>query len=368
MTNTQSYIVAVDSCRISIPLDECKVIDTNLTELIAHSQSNAATGEHLKETFKVGSPHIRDNKNTDGTYFKIFLEKSQMVYINGEQHHKPFITVLLNSKQLTKDYFDKIHKDNFKVIYDIIMNENVFKCSYESFQNARYNDSDICFDFKSTPEEFEVFKTNLRKSAIDDSFFHSVSKTTNSGIWTPTKKKPREQATPKRPFIKAYSKQIDMETESYNFAQAYLQPSQYKDVYRFEVTIINSVHKRRLGIDEAKTIWDFLNLDLKSVLIQIVKEYFTEHKLIKAQGLMPNHYIMLNLMNMLIQDGRTRAEIMSAFEIKNNGCSSNSNKNALATYHKIISSEEIDKEKLDLNETSKNVFGFLGIDKKESIG
>jgi hypothetical protein len=359
-----NYTVAADSCKISIPLDECEVIDKNLIELISKSSINTITGEQIDEKFTVGSAHIRDNKNTDGTYFKIFLEPSQIVYINGKKTNKPFITILLNSKLNTVKYFDGIRASNYKDYYSIIMAENVFKCSYDSFKNARYNDTDVFFDFKSTPELFETFKTNLRGSAINSTLFHSVSKLDNSGIWTPTKKFPREQATPKKPFIKFYSKQIDMENKSYNFAQAYLQPSQYNNVYRCEVTIKNVAHKKRLGLDEAKTIWQFLNLDLKSVLISIVKEYFTEHKLIKAAGLTPQNYITLNQMNLIIQLGGTRAQIMETFDIRKNGCSSNSAKNALAQYHKIMDYEDVNKEKLDFNETSKDVFQFLGIDKK----
>jgi len=94
-----NYTVFIDSTRISVPLDECKIIDNNLVELISKYTVNTTTGEQLEETFKVGSPHIRDNKNTDGTYYKIFLERSQFVYVNGEKVNKPYLTILLNSKQ-----------------------------------------------------------------------------------------------------------------------------------------------------------------------------------------------------------------------------------------------------------------------------
>jgi len=358
------YQLKVDSTKISIPLDECQVIDLNLTDLIAKTHSNAITGESISETFTVGSPHIRDNKSTDGTYFKIYLEPSQFVYVNGEKQNKPFITILLNSKQITKDYFKGITKENFKQIYDVIMNENIFSCSFDSFKNARYNDTDICFDFDSTVSKFNALKTNIIRSAINPTLFHQVTKKDNNGIWTPTRKKPREQATPKKPFVKFYSKQIDMEGQSYNFAQAYLKPSQYNDVYRCEVTVINSVHKRRLGIDHVKTIWEFLNQDLHSIVISITNEYFVKHKLIKATGLTNQNYIMLNLMNLCIKNGSTRAEIMKAFDTKQNGASSNSAKNAMEQYHKIMSSQDLNKEVLDNNETTEDVMKFLGINKK----
>lgn len=363
-----NYQLKVDSTKISIPLDECTVINKDLTDLISKISVNTETGEQLKEVLKVGSAHIRDNKHTDGTYFKIFLEPSQFVYVDGKKVNKPFITILINSKQLTKDYFDGITKDNYKQIYDVIMNERVFTCSYDSFKKARYNDTDVCFDFNSTPKAFEALKTNLKRSAINPTLFHSVSKKDNSGIWTPTQSDPRKQATPKKPFIKFYSKQIDMETESYNFAQAYLKPSQYLDVYRFEATIKNVKHKKRLGIDEAKTIWQFLNLDLHSIAIQITNEYFTKQKLIKATGLTPSNYIMLNLINLSIKGGATREEILKAFDLKQNGCSKKSCHNAKEQYHKIMSSEDVNKEVLDNNETSKDVMKFLGIDNDESIG
>lgn len=362
------YKLKVDSTRISIPLDECEIIDLNLTDLIQKTEINAESGEQINETYKVGSAHIRDNEKIDGTYFKIYLEPSQFVYINGQKVNKPFITILLNSKQIKKDYFKGITKDTFRQLYDVIMNENVFKCSYDSFKNSRYNDTDICFDFHSTITMFNTLKTNLTRSAINPSLFHQVSKKENNGIWTPTKTKPREQATPKKPFVKFYSKQIDMEEKSYNFAQAYLKPSQYNDVYRCEVTVKNVAHKKRLGIDHVKTIWEFLNQDLHSIVISITNEYFVKQKLIKATGLTPSNYIMLNLINLAITKGANRSEIINAFDLSQNGCSKKSRHNAKEQYHKIMSSDNIDKEVLDKNETTKDVMKFLGINKNDSIG
>mgnify|MGYP000898236364 CR=1 FL=1 len=364
----KEYQLKVDSTKISIPLDECTVINKDLTDLISRSEINTVTGEQLKEKFTVGSAHIRDNKNTDGTYFKIFLEPSQFVYVNGVKQNKPFITILINSKLNTDKYFNGITKDNFREFYDIIMNENVFSCSFDTFKNARYNDTDICFDFHSTIPKFNALKTNLIRSAINPSLFHQVTKKDNNGIWTPTKSEPRKQATPKKPFVKFYSKQIDMEGQSYNFAQAYLKPSQYNDVYRCEVTVKNVAHKKRLGIEHVKTIWEFLNQDLHSIVISITNEYFVKQKLIKATGLTPSNYIMLNLINLSISKGANRSEIIKAFDLNQNGCSKKSRHNAKEQYHKIMSSDDVNKEVLDNNETTKDVMKFLGIDKSDSIG
>ena len=83
-----NYQLKVDSTKISIPLDECTVINKDLTDLISKISVNTETGEQLKEVLKVGSAHIRDNKHTDGTYFKIFLEPSQFVYVDGKKVNK----------------------------------------------------------------------------------------------------------------------------------------------------------------------------------------------------------------------------------------------------------------------------------------
>ena len=157
------YQSKVDSSRLSIPLSECEVKNTQLTDQITTLKFNEQTGEQIASKTKLSEPIVIETK--EGTYFKVYLD-SQFTYVNGKQQAEQYLTILANSKLLKKDYFTGITKDTFKDLYCYVMNTNTFMCSYDSFKNARYNDTDICFDFKSEPEDFKKLHKNLKTTMV----------------------------------------------------------------------------------------------------------------------------------------------------------------------------------------------------------
>jgi hypothetical protein len=349
----------VDSTKLSIPLIDCEIIDTNLIDRIRVQTINEDTGELVKEDFKHGTPTILNN--ADGTYIK-FWKEGQFFYDKGQRIPTLYLTFLVNSKHLRRPYFDGITLDTLPIIYDYLMSFNVVKFSYDTLLKARYSDTDVCVDFNSTPELFEGLKTNIKAlSTRPEMWYSATNSKDNSGIWTCAKDEPRKHATPSTPYLKFYSKYEDFTNKSIDFANAYLRPEQFKDLYRFEATISNSKHKEKLGIAKCKTFGDFLKLDLQLLLQQIVKEYFTDNKklVMNSGDLTPIEKVIVDMMNQLVLSGATNSQL---FDLFNRADVSRQAKGILKEkYFKLTALDEFNRKQLDVNSASKDVFSYLGI-------
>ena len=356
------YQSKVDSSRLSIPLSECEVKNTQLTDQITTLKFNEQTGEQIASKTKLSEPIVIETK--EGTYFKVYLD-SQFTYVNGKQQAEQYLTILVNSKLLKKDYFTGITKDTFKDLYCYVMNTNTFMCSYDSFKNARYNDTDICFDFKSEPEDFKKlhknFQASMRNPTLLHSVFNSNNKLNNQGFWTPSAKNPRDQATPSKPYWKFYSKQLDMESKSKQFAEAYLNPSEYNNVYRFECTISNSKHKKRLAISDLKTFWELLNSDLQSISKSIVNEYIDSPVIVKSKSMTPSKEVYTNLVTLAIEKGATLEDIRTAFELNPDNHNRVSINRFKKLYYELINERVIDLDTIKKDESTVSVFEYLGL-------
>lgn len=351
----------VDSCRLSIPLIDCQIIDTNLIDQIETQTINTETGEVIKSKISNGTPTVIENE--DGTYLK-FWKENQFFYENGIRIPTIYITFLVNSKHLGKDYFKGITQETLPKIHRYIESFNIVSFPYETLLKARYNDTDICIDFNSTKSEFEALKSNVKSLSIKPDLWYTANQKNNSGIWTPTKDKPRDNAKPTTPFIKFYSKEEDFKFQSITFANAYLQEQAYKNVYRLEATIKNSEHKKRLGINKQNEFGQFLKLDLQLLLQQIVKEYFenTTKLILKNNDLTPVDKVMIDLINKLILSGATNKELYSVFNRKD--VSRQAKNNLIGRYHKYTMTDDFNRERLELNSTTNELFSYLDIDIK----
>jgi hypothetical protein len=348
----------VDSTKLSIPLIDCEIIDTNLIDRIRVQTINEDTAVLIKEDIKHGTPTILSN--ADGTYIK-FWKEGQFFYDKGQKIPTLYLTFLVNSKHLREPYFEGITLDTLPIIYDYLMSFNVVKFSYDTLLNSRYSDTDVCIDFNSTPELFEGLKTNIKAlSTRPEMWYTATNGKDNSGIWTCAKDEPRKHATPSTPYVKFYSKYEDFTNKSIDFANAYLRTEQFKDVYRFEATIKNSKHKEHLGIAKCKTFGDFLKLDLQLLLQQIVKEYFTDKKLVMNSGeLTPIEKVIVDMMNQLVMSGATNSQLFDLFNRAD--VSRQARQTLKEKYHKLTALDEFNRKQLEINSASKDVFSYLGI-------
>ena len=351
-----TYKIKIDSAKISILLQDCEIINKDLIDEFQLNRTNLNTGE--TETIKEyrGEPFILNTNY--GTYYKIWIENQ----ISGKGISKPFISVLINSKHLGINYFKGITKETIKDLYDNIMQQNIFKCSFGAFTDARYIDTDLAFDFQCTTDHFEFLKQNLKASTLYPELWATTSTSKNSGMWTPktpTNIKPREYATPSKPYVKFYSKEIDFKYRSNLFANHFGLVKQSENIVRFECTIKNSKHKQLLKISSLKTLHDLLNADLNKICTDIFKRYFEKRKFVKSKTDTPMDKLIIELVNLAISKGATKQEIYKRFD--RTDVSRKSNHNLVSKYHKLYSENKIKKDVLEANETSKSVFEFLGV-------
>jgi hypothetical protein len=75
--------------------------------------------------------------------------------------------------------------------------------------------------------------------------------------------------------------------------------------------------------------------------------------------------LLIDLTNLAISKGATKNEIYKAFD--RTDVSRMSNHNLVSKYHKLYSENLIKKDVLEANETSKNIFEFLGVSEQLKI-
>jgi hypothetical protein len=353
------YHFKVDSCRLSIPLNKCTILNQELLDHFTDLRINESTGEQTALKKFKGVPYTQ--KFDDGTSVKIWIEP-QISYnkTTKERYTENYITLLVNSKHLKGEYFKGITKDTLPQLHAYMMSLNVFKCAFKDFSNARYADVDICFDFQCDEYNFKILKENIIKSALNPIYFHTTNQSDNSGIWTPTKRDPRKQATPTKPFIKFYSKEKDFLFNSTTFANTYFREIEFKDLVRFECTIKNTAHKKRLGLDKIPTFSSLLNSDLQFLGKRIFSEYFIKPKFVNKTNLKPMDKVVIDMMNELIEMGASRTKIQDFFNRYD--VSPKARQRLLEKYNELYESDVINKKKLEANQVSKNVFEFLGLD------
>ena len=348
----------VDSTKISIELDNCTYISPALTDYFTTQKINVNTGEVITS----------DEQKTEP--FKHYLDCGTLVKIDiGSQitteGNKLFLNVLLNSKHLGKDYFKGITKHTLKQLYDTFISFNIFKCSYDDFANARYQDTDIAFDFNCTKENLEVLKKNIKASTLTPHHWHLVTKKDSSGIYAGTEKKPRENATNKIPYIKFYSKELDFQNKSNIFAKYYNLIEQSINVVRFEATIKNSSHKRALKIISINTFEKLLNFDLQLIAIPMFKCYFEKRKFINTKTITPMDKCIIDCINTMIRLGCSKQYIFSIFD--RTDVSAKSNYNLVKKYHALYANDLINKETLEANDLSKSIFEYFGIETQTKL-
>lgn len=361
INNKQMYNVKIDSCKLSIPLSKCTEISSELTDFFITQKTNIITGEVITSDKVARIPYTQ---TTDyGTYYKFWVENQI-----SNQGSELFISILLNSKHLGKDYFKGITKNTIKQLYDVLMELKMFNCTFEDFCSARYQDTDIAFDFECNKDHFEILKENIFRSTLYPDLWNSTNTDVNSGIWspkTPKNIKPREYATPTKPYVKFYSKQIDFETKSNVFARHFNLIEQSKNIVRFEATIKNAQHKKILKIDNLKTFYQLLNSDLQVISSDMFKRYFEKRKFVKSKNETPMDKVLIDLIELSIKNGADKETIFKIFDRID--VSKKSNYNLVKKYHTLYAENKINKERLEANEVTKNVFEFLGVDSQTKL-
>ena len=142
----------------------------------------------------------------------------------------------------------------------------------------------------------------------------------------------RAKATPSKPYIKNYFKEIELQTKSLQFYDLFLKEhlknnnDTIKDLARIEYTIKGYSHKKRL-IDKAilknnyKTLNELVHIDENSFL-NIIKigfsDYifnpFKEFSKSKVLGITPTDQLICNLMQQIVLNGGTHSDLFDVLK------------------------------------------------------
>ena len=301
-------ICTIDSTKIRIPFVECKILNESV--LSRWVMVNETTGEVSNTDFKSNCYTHQQN----GIKLRIGIETKGVSVVQKGEHLNlsKYVTMVITSKMLRKDYFKGITKETLPIVYDYVMSLNVFSCSYDSFCNSMATDTDICKDFKASFEDMRELMKSLEKHSNPYTQkgigvrAYIDGKNQNGIEWND-----RNTTSLRHPFVKVYSKYLDLygqgiKQDRRDFAQSYITEEETKDLYRVEVTLKNRKAFKAYGITNT-TLLDIVSLSQdkmsdmlsKTVNKNISKPSSKPNK--PKEGMTPQERFIYNGLSMILQ-------------------------------------------------------------------
>jgi hypothetical protein len=293
----------IDSLTILIPRESVQIIDSTFEQKYLLYFPDTDEVETKARQKNVHIELIDD--------IKLRIDSLSRMW-NGE--NRKFIRFVITSKFLKSRYFEGINKGNIKLIYELLMQMQIAYFDYDTFLNSYIADIDICIDMKlNINQQKEVKKQyTLRVLLKLQRYIQQLKNVTNLQI------NERTKATEAKPFIKFYNKHQEFEVRSKTFKERYLNEYEKilsEGVYRAEVTIKNSKHRKRIGLSECNTLAKLLDLDqsfLSKLHRTVLSEYIEPKNIIRVKGedLTPNDKATCNDFNYFISLGLSQYEIV----------------------------------------------------------
>ena len=259
--------VKIDSLKLRIPLHKVTYVDSTFAQ--KYKKIYVDTGEiGAKKNPKTGyfEEEINLDKHkvdiTDGIKTRIAVANLRNGLVSNE-----YIVLQCNAKMLKNRYLEGISIETLPLLYQYIIDLKIVDFSYESFRTAYYSDIDFCYDVTVDPQT--MIETNREiHSHVKPSCLKYVSKPFGRKDNVGINFNSRDKATPSRPHVKIYHKTLELQHNSYDFAQKHLKDKDYNNIGRLEYTIKNSKHRDYLNL-KAKTL-DKLLKTKPSVIEKIV--------------------------------------------------------------------------------------------------
>lgn len=273
----------IDSLKLRIPLTEIKILNNEILDTKTKYVISDISGEVISEDkIKSLSTEILFNQ------YKIKVAIVSM-YDFKLKYATDYLEIYLHSKILESNYFDGITNKNIKAIYNKLMSQNIFSCSYESFVNSSVNDIDIKLDFLADNSVFKALCKELNRKGKDSTRLGYGAKLYPNGNLTFNR---RESSTISRPFVKFYDKRLEALEKNNEFFTEYLnlhtdllnkkrievtckKSSDIKSFFKIENSNLDSLLKIE-NYELKKYITYSLNQNLKETLK--IKKSTTKHK------------------------------------------------------------------------------------------
>jgi hypothetical protein len=285
---------SIDSLKIRIPLRKVNILDESINEMIA--RVSLSSGEVI-ETFE-NTKSSRDDKGIKTT-FSIEQRATKFDTI-------PYLIILINAKQLGSQYFEGINTDNFIALYEYLMALRVVYFHPQALLDSECTDIDFKRDITATDSQV--------KKALDTMNQHcTASKDYDKGskmFWKKDNKglqfnKRNTTSFAKAPFLKIYSKTLDLKGKSNIFAMAYLDEIP-EDLWRIEFTIKNKKHLATFEIGNTFCELGKLSQDEIEQMYQTTLRAVLEKRIrlpMHQDTIPPQHIILVNGLIWLLDEG-----------------------------------------------------------------
>ena len=292
---------SIDSLKIRIPLAKVKILDKGIDEIVLRvSESSGEVLESIQNT-KVS----RDERGIK-TVFSIEQRATEYKTIQ-------YLIILVNAKQLQGQYFEGITQSNFIYLFEYLMSLKAVSFTPHELLEAECTDIDIKKDFEAKESDMKEVLIEMKKNATPSIDYDKGSKRwwekDNKGLQFNKRNTTKFRTAP---FLKIYSKSLDLKTKSNLFAVSCLNMPVYeaipKNLWRLEYTIKNKKHLELNGIDN--TFSALLKLSqskmeaicqtsLKAVLEQRVRDIVAHNDKIP-----PKDLILVNALIWLLDEGK----------------------------------------------------------------
>ena len=252
---TKELLYSVDSLALKIPLDLVEITHNTLNQRVADFNLDTYVLDEL-ESYKKHSVKVKSNHYD--VNFKI--NKHQIGYHHTDKKaiYTPTLSIAIHSKFLEQRYFEGITIENINNIYTMLMSLKVFKCDFKTFMNGYATDVDVKKDeyilmdiFKKSIKEMNRLTPARKGIHLGTNVFTGAS---NVGIqWNQ-----REKSSVTYPFMKGYSKELELKTIHFNFLETFLFNREVKDIVRFEYSVKTRPIAKRFKV-KWTTLSDLLN-------------------------------------------------------------------------------------------------------------
>ena len=242
-----NFSPSFDSLRIRIPLEKVKIINPSLEHTWVTLKENTGTGELIADGKSETRTYRHESEDKPG----IKVEYRFKDQFTKDQDVVPFLTLCVTSKILEGRYQEGINSDTIELVYNAIMNQGQVFFGLDEFLKGECTDVDIKKDFKAEKEAikevFRLLKKNAKTHVQADRGVRSWWKPHNVGFQFNDRK---IQSPKEAPYLKIYSKELEIVNRSGEFGRTYLDGVDLRDVYRVEATIKDKKHFRSFGIED----------------------------------------------------------------------------------------------------------------------
>jgi len=300
--------IKIDSLKLTFPRNMVQIVDNKFAK--EYQKIYVDTGEIDDKTVSLDKHKVDLVK---GISSRIALGQ----WIMGSNISE-VVFIQINAKMLRDKYFEGITLNNWKMVYDHIINQQIIYIDERAFLTGWISDIDFAFDFTAKPDELKEVISLLHKKVLPNRYKYvdkPYLRKTNVGIMF----NKRAKATPSKPFVKIYHKGLELLYKSDEFGREFLQEIDFKNTARLEVTFKNTRDKKYHGLNNFKEFRDLLELPqktLEKIVFKAIPQYIMiQEKIQITEEVSPTDRYIIWLINILMKHGYGAAMLHQGLDI-----------------------------------------------------